>query len=135
VRGTNLPEWRGDHTQLEPALNYIAWLMDHDRKSTSLKSLQGRIWEEGYKRGALRGEVYPDVRCAFERWRRQGKTIAIFSSGSVLAQRLLFEASTQGDLTPFIRSYFDTTTGAKKEPQSYASIALSLDILPREVLF
>ena len=65
-------------------------LMDEDRKSTALKSLQGKIWEEGYRTGELKGEVYADVPQAFERWRAEGRTVAIFSSGSVLAQKLIF---------------------------------------------
>ena len=47
--------------ELASVAEYIEWLMDRDRKSTSLKSLQGRIWEEGYKRGELRGQVFDDV--------------------------------------------------------------------------
>jgi enolase-phosphatase E1 len=109
--------------------------MDRDRKSTGLKSLQGKIWEEGYRAGDLRGEVYPDVPPALERWRRQGTDIAIFSSGSVQAQRSLFGHTTAGDLTRFIRSYFDTTTGPKTAPESYLQIAAALDRPPSEVLF
>jgi enolase-phosphatase E1 len=114
---------------------YVHWLMDRDRKSTGLKSLQGKIWEEGYRTGPLRGEVYDDVPRAFARWRSQGRRIAIFSSGSVLAQKLLFSHSRAGDLTPFIDAYFDTTTGPKREAASYALIARALGLAPAEVLF
>ena len=109
--------------------------MDRDRKSTGLKSLQGKIWEEGYRTNDLRGEVYPDVPPALERWRRQGVDVAIFSSGSVQAQRSLFRNTTAGDLTRFIRAYFDTTIGPKREPGSYARIAAALERAPSEVLF
>jgi enolase-phosphatase E1 len=132
--GESPPPWRGDD-EVRSALDYVFWLMDRDRKSTALKSLQGRIWEEGYVSGELRGEVYPDVAQAFARWRRQGRGIAIFSSGSVLAQRLLFRYSTAGDLTPHIRAYFDTTTGPKREAESYRRIAAGLERAPAEVLF
>lgn len=114
---------------------YVHWLMDQDRKSTSLKSLQGKIWEAGYRSGELHGEVYDDVPRAFERWRSQGKAIAIFSSGSVLAQKLLFSTTPAGDLTEFIRAYFDTSTGAKREADSYRRIAVALGVEPNEVLF
>ena len=40
---------------------YARYLMDQDRKSTGLKTLQGLIWEHGYKSGELRGQVFPDV--------------------------------------------------------------------------
>jgi enolase-phosphatase E1 len=109
--------------------------MDQDRKSTGLKSLQGKIWEEGYRSGELKGEVYPDVLPALERWGKQGIDIAIFSSGSVQAQRSLFRNSVAGDLTRFIRAYFDTTTGPKREPESYARIAAALERSPGTVLF
>jgi enolase-phosphatase E1 len=116
---------------------YVYWLMDRDRKSTGLKALQGRIWEAGYKTGELKGkgEVYPDVRPALERWHAAGKTIAIFSSGSVQAQRNLFANTTAGDLSPFLSGYFDTTTGPKREAQSYRQIAAMLRQKPRDILF
>ena len=80
--------------------------MDRDRKSGPLKALQGRIWEEGYVTGALKGEVYADVRDAFRRWTASGRRIAIFSSGSVLAQQLLFGRSSAGDLIPVPQRLF-----------------------------
>jgi enolase-phosphatase E1 len=109
--------------------------MDRDRKSTALKSLQGGIWKGGYRSGALKSHVYPDVRPALERWRAQRRSVAIFSSGSVLAQRLLFENTQVGDLTPLIHGYFDTTTGAKGAADSYRRIAEALRVAPAAVLF
>jgi enolase-phosphatase E1 len=126
------PPWRDD---LAAVVAYVHWLMDRDRKSTGLKSLQGKIWEEGYRSGDLRGEVYPDVPPALERWHGHGIDIAIFSSGSVQAQRSLFTNTAAGDLTRFIRAYFDTTTGPKTAPHSYARIAAALERSPSEVLF
>jgi len=127
-----VPQWRDDAAAV---VAYVQWLMDRDRKSTGLKALQGKIWEEGYRSGELRGEVYPDVPPALERWSRQGIDIAIFSSGSVQAQRSLFRNTAAGDLTRFIRAYFDTTTGPKAQPESYARIAAALDRSPSEALF
>jgi enolase-phosphatase E1 len=126
------PAWRDDAAA---AGAYLAWLMDQDRKSTALKSIQGKIWEEGYRSGELRGEVYADVPAAFHRWRSQGIDLAIFSSGSVQAQRSLFRSSVAGDLSRFIRAYFDTTTGPKQEPESYVRIAAALERSPSDVLF
>jgi enolase-phosphatase E1 len=126
------PPWRDD---VDGVTDYAHWLMDRDRKSTGLKSLQGRIWEEGYRAGDLKGEVYPDVLPALERWRGQGIDIAIFSSGSVQAQQSLFRSTAAGDLTRFIRAYFDTTTGPKNVAQSYVRIAEALDHSPPELLF
>jgi len=131
-----LPDWNPLHDR-HSAEAYLYWLMDRDRKSTGLKSLQGRIWDEAYHSGELKGkaEVYADVRPAFVRWRRNGILIAIFSSGSVQAQRNLFANTTAGDLSPFLYDYFDTTTGPKRESQSYRLIAAALHQNPRDVLF
>jgi enolase-phosphatase E1 len=128
------PPWHEDR-KADSAVAYAHWLMDQDRKSTGLKSIQGKIWQAGYEAGELRGEVFPDVPSAFARWRGRNQTICIFSSGSVLAQRLLFSNSTEGDLTPFIWKYFDTTTGPKAEPESYRKIALACARSPEEILF
>lgn len=116
-------------------VQYLEWLMDSDRKSTALKAIQGRIWEKGYEEGTLQGVVYPDVPPALQRWTAEGKKIAIFSSGSVLAQKLIFGKSDHGDLTRFISGYFDTTTGPKRESHSYIKIAGALAFEPTDIAF
>jgi enolase-phosphatase E1 len=116
-------------------IDYVYWLMDRDRKSTGLKSLQGKIWEQGYREGELKAEVFPDVPPALQRWREAHLRVAIFSSGSVLAQKLLFAHTNAGDLTPLIDGYFDTTTGAKNDAESYRLIATQLELDPQRVLF
>jgi enolase-phosphatase E1 len=103
--------------------NYLHFLIKTDRKSTPLKSLQGKIWQSGYESGELVSEIYDDVPQAFERWKSEAKTIAIYSSGSVLAQKLLFKYTNHGDLTSFISGYFDTRVGHKREAESYRKIA------------
>ena len=128
-QGTNPPPWSAG------PLAYIHWLMDRDRKSTPLKAIQGRIWREGYLAGELLGQVFDDVGPAFERWRRQNKLICIYSSGSALAQKLLFGHTTAGDLTNYISRYFDTTIGHKVEADSYRRIADELQLAPAEIVF
>ena len=120
----------------ESVANYLKFLIDVDRKSTPLKSLQGKIWQTGYESGELQSEMFADVPAALERWKEQGIQTAIFSSGSVLAQKLIFKYSNFGDLSPFINDYFDTTTGgAKKETESYRRIAGKLGFEAGDVLF
>ena len=114
---------------------YVEWLIKLDRKSTGLKSLQGKIWRQGYEDGSLKSQVFADVAPAFERWRDRGLKISIFSSGSVLAQQLLFAHTEVGDLTPFIDSYFDTKVGKKGEAESYRKIAEAMKLEPHEILF
>lgn len=124
-----------DPASTKSVAKYLAFLIDEDRKSTPLKSIQGKIWKEGYESGELKSVVFEDVPRAFERWTNAGKTIAIFSSGSVLAQRLLFRYTDHGDLTQFISSYFDTNIGPKRDPKSYEAIATELGCAPEEILF
>src|SRR5262249_52340335 len=59
----------------------------------------------------------------------------IFSSGSVLAQQLLFRHSSAGDLASLLRWYFDTRVGAKVDPDSYRRIASSVGIAADAFLF
>jgi enolase-phosphatase E1 len=114
---------------------YARWLMRQDRKSPGLKLLQGLIWEGGYADGSLRGSVYPDVPPALSRWQQAGLAIAIYSSGSVLAQRLLFSTTAYGDLTRFVSTYFDTGVGPKREAVSYERIAAAMALPPAALLF
>lgn len=120
---------------IESIVAHVNLLIDLDRKSTGLKSLQGKIWHEGYASGTLRAQVYADVAPALARWRVAGLNVSIFSSGSVLAQQLLFAHTEAGDLTPFINHYFDTTIGKKGETESYRRIAETLSLSASEMLF
>jgi enolase-phosphatase E1 len=119
----------------EPLVEYIGWLMDQDRKSPGLKALQGLVWQEGFESGELHGQVYPDVPLAFERWRTQGLEIYIYSSGSVLAQQLLFGSTDGGDLRRYLNGYFDTGVGPKTSAASYRAIATAVQAAPATVLF
>lgn len=130
--GRRPPAW-GDFKGAASA--YARWLMDQDRKATPLKSLQGKVWAEGYRKGELTGQVYEDVPRALVRWTQAGKKVAIFSSGSVLAQKLIFAHTPFGDLTKYISAYFDTTTGPKGEAESYRRIAAVLQCEPGAMLF
>jgi len=130
-------EWSDtpDDERRTSVARYVRWLMDRDRKSPGLKELQGLIWEDGYRAGQLRGIVWDDVPVAMKRWREAGLRIAIYSSGSVRAQRLLFESTAQGDLTPMIAGFFDTRAGAKLAPDSYGRIAAALGVTPAGMCF
>jgi len=134
--GLEPPGWL-DNTEarLRSSVSYGQWLIARDSKCTPLKSLQGKIWQQGFASRELRGEVFPDVPIAFERWRRQKRTICIYSSGSVLAQQLLFRSTSSGDLTSYISAFFDTRVGAKIEGESYKKIAASFSYAPNQFLF
>jgi enolase-phosphatase E1 len=135
--GLHPPSWTEEpaEARLRSAAAYCQWLMARDSKCTPLKTLQGMIWQEGYATGDLHGEVYADVPPAFQRWRAQREKIFIYSSGSELAQRLLFSTVPSGDLTAHISGFFDTRIGAKAEPESYKRIAAAIEYKPAEILF
>jgi enolase-phosphatase E1 len=135
--GLDVPPWQDGSpgAVLASIVRYAGWLMDRDSKTGPLKQLQGLIWEDGYARGELIGEVFPDVPGAFRRWRDCDISLGIFSSGSVLAQQLLFRHSTAGDLTPMLHWYFDPTVGTKTHTDSYERIAREMGETPASVLF
>ena len=129
-----IPEGTGQDAR-EAAIANVLWQMDSDRKTTGLKSLQGKIWKQGYAEGDLKGHVYDDVTPALRAWSRGNVPVYIYSSGSVAAQKLLFAHSIEGDLTSLLHGYFDTTTGPKKVASSYTAIAEALALPVGDVLF
>lgn len=112
----------------------IRWI-DEDRKATPLKALQGMIWEDGYRSGQLRGPVYSDVAPALRDWAARGIQLAVYSSGSVAAQQLIFKYSDAGDLSGLFSAYFDTRIGHKREPAAYREIAAQLRAEPAALMF
>src|SRR3982751_3020874 len=101
----------------------VTRLMDSDAKTTGLKQLQGLIWQSGFQSGELKAHVCDDVPPALTAWKAAGKDVRIYSSGSVQAQKLFFSHTIAGNLLPCFRGHYDTTTGPKKEAESYRRIA------------
>ncbi|KFF61542.1 haloacid dehalogenase [Pectobacterium brasiliense] len=121
-----------DSETLITALNQF---MDEDRKSTALKQLQGIIWRAGYRNGDFQGHLYPEVATQLAAWQQQGLRLYVYSSGSVEAQQLLFGYSNAGDLRPLFSDYFDTRVGAKRETDSYRTIAQAIGLPAEQLLF
>jgi enolase-phosphatase E1 len=126
---------RGRDHAIAQGVDAVHRLMDQDSKTTGLKALQGQIWETGFQSGALRSELFSDVLPALQRWQAAGIELRIYSSGSILAQRLFFGHTTQGDLTPMFTAHYDTTIGPKKEPASYRRIAEDCKLSASDILF
>lgn len=120
-----------ENTAVETLLTWIR----SDRKHPALKELQGLIWRDGYENGQYKGHVYDDVPEALSKWQAQGLKMGIYSSGSVFAQKLLFQYSTHGDLTGFFSRYFDTGVGPKQSADSYWRIVEALNLPAEEILF
>ena len=112
----------------------LGWIAE-DRKATPLKALQGMVWQQGYLAGQLKGHVYPDAVEALQRWHRQGYELYVYSSGSIQAQKLIFGRSEAGDLSGLFRGYFDTTSGPKRDANSYRSIASAIGHPAQQILF
>ena len=110
------------------------WI-DQDRKHTALKALQGMLWREGYERGDFRGHIYGDAAQALRDWHDAGHRLAVFSSGSVGAQKLLFGHSEAGDLAQLFTAFFDTEIGHKRDADSYRLIADALHRRPTDIVF
>lgn len=110
------------------------WI-DQDRKHTALKGLQGRIWEDGYRNADFTAPVYPDAAARLQAWHAAGIPLAVYSSGSVPAQKLFFAHSDAGDLSPLFSAWFDTEVGHKRDAGSYRNIARELRAEPEAILF
>lgn len=113
---------------------FLLWI-EQDKKITPLKTLQGFIWQEGYQSGKLKSHVYVDAAEYLIQWKKQGLTLVIFSSGSILAQKLLFAHTEYGDLTTLFTDFFDTTTGPKNAAESYQKIAQDINVPAQNILF
>ena len=126
----------------EQLTEYVLALVRQDIKDPVLKQLQGHVWRNGYHNGSIKAPVYQDA----IKFISDGKNkIFIYSSGSVQAQKLLFEYvrdPSDGhktiNLMPSIENYFDIdTSGMKIESTSYDNIynAINIDTDKQRVLF
>ncbi|MEV0391269.1 acireductone synthase [Nonomuraea sp. NPDC050643] len=109
------------------AVKVLHGWMDGDVKATPLKTLQGRIWAEGFAAGELTAHFFPDVPPVLRAWHAAGHRLAVFSSGAVSSQRPWFAHAAEGDLSSLVTHWFDTVNaGPKREPASYERIAATL---------
>ena len=119
----------------EAVVPYLQGLIARDVKLTPLKDLQGLIWRAGYASGELVAPLFSDVPAALQRWHQAGLVLAVYSSGSVAAQQLLYGHSQAGDLRGLFSHWFDTRTGPKQQSSSYTAIALAMGSAAEQVLF
>jgi enolase-phosphatase E1 len=125
----------GQPLTVDESMTLLLDWMNDDKKVTPLKALQGMVWEHGYKNQGFYGHVYEDVPINFKKWNESGLPVYIYSSGSIKAQQLLFAYTHYGDLTTYLSGYFDTTTGNKREHESYQTIAENINKSPDSILF
>lgn len=126
----------GGQASLDDVVRALLDWHDDNAKHSPLKTLHGLIWEQGFLAGELSGVVYPDVPPALAEWQRRGIRCWIYSSGSVLAQRLWFSRSDHGDLRGYLAGHFDTLTGGpKRDPLSYHRITRAIGTQAGDTLF
>ena len=121
--------------EVEGLIQYLKHLISIDRKSTALKDLQGKIWEQGYRKGELKSELFPETAECLRQWHQQKITLSVYSSGSIHAQKLLYRHSSSGNLESLFSHWFDTHTGPKKSSESYVIIAKELKSSPKNIWF
>jgi enolase-phosphatase E1 len=115
--------------------SYLQLLISSDKKSTALKDIQGKIWREGYETGRIRSVLFKDATESLKRWHKKGLKLAIYSSGSIEAQHLLYKYTNEGSIEELFEHWFDTHIGHKKDETSYARIASTMNCEPRNILF
>ena len=125
----------GIEQNIESAIDQLIEWIDLDKKITPLKAIQGLIWQAGYQLGDFKGHLYQDAIDNLKAWQENGILLYVYSSGSVLAQKLLFGHTASGDLTPLFSGFFDTNIGGKKEADSYLNIAATIGLPADETLF
>ncbi|XP_044263789.1 enolase-phosphatase E1 [Tribolium madens] len=119
---------------LAAAVERVKALTQEDSSNKGLKTLQGLIYKDGYEKGELKAHVFDDVPEAFETWAKN-RRIAVYSTGSVDSQKLLFSNTVKGDLSAHISKYFDQSVGPKTEAESYKTIAKETGAKPEEIVF
>lgn len=113
----------------------VIGLMDADIKATGLKELQGMIWKSGFHSGKLVAHLFDDVAECIRAWKASGRDVRIYSSGSIAAQKLFFGHSIAGDLLDQFSGHYDTTSGSKREADSYRTISQEFDCEPSQIVF
>ena len=123
------------HINPELALSILKIWMDQNQNFNSLKKIQGLIFEQGFKSGDFKGHVFEDACEGFKKWKTLGIPLYLFAYDSMHSQKLLFQHSMHGNLTPLVKGYFDTNIGCKKLALSYRKISNELGCDPSKVLF
>lgn len=125
---------------LDAVVAVLTRWIDEDVKATPLKTIEGRIWAEGFAVGRLDAHFFADVAPALRRWSDDGVHLAVFSSGATSVQRPWFGAAADGDLTSIVTEFFDTVNaGPKQDAASYERIAATVgarwSTTPDQLLF
>ncbi|KAF2826251.1 2,3-diketo-5-methylthio-1-phosphopentane phosphatase [Ophiobolus disseminans] len=124
----------------ESLVAHVEDLTRRDIKAVYLKQLQGYLWTTGFGNGDLKTPLFDEVVPTLQQWKATGKTLAIFSSGSVQAQLQFFSYVQDGQSTKDIKhlfsAHYDTVNaGPKLEKSSYEKICSELGVNVSKVTF
>jgi enolase-phosphatase E1 len=119
----------------QPEAATLAHWMRQDVPAEPLRRLQGLLWAHGFAEGRLGDPLYPDVGPALRRWVAGGLRLFAYSASSTVMQRLLFAHAPAGNLAPLFAGFFDTRVGRKREPDSYARLAIAMNVPTAEVVY
>ena len=134
---TSVESWLNgdDASNQQTVIDAVVSMIDNDVKATGLKQLQGIIWKSGFHSGEMVAHLYDDTAPAIQRWKDSGLDLRIYSSGSIAAQKLFFGHSVAGDLLHLFSAHYDTTTGPKKEADSYRKIVADVGVDANRIVF
>jgi enolase-phosphatase E1 len=118
-----------------PAAATLAHWMAHGIPAPPLLRLQGLVWAHGFALGQLEGQLYPDVAPALRRWSAAGLRLFTYAAGSAVMQKVLLANAPDGNLAALFGGFFDTRVGRKREPDSYARLAIAMGVPTMEVLY
>jgi len=134
--GLEPPGWLDDaeEARLRSSAAYGQWLMARDSKCTPLKSLQGRIWQQGSLAGNCTAKFFPMCPSHSNDGGGQKKSLAPTRPGASSRSNSCFALRPPGDLTSYISVFFDTRVGARRRGK-LQKIAGSLSHAPHQFLF
>lgn len=105
--------------------------MDYETADPAVKAVQAVVYADLFADKKLHSHVFPDVdtffRFAGGPDMSKRTHIALYSTDSVAAQKLIMANTEYGDLNPFVTAYFDPAlVGTKLSPKSYMKICTLL---------
>lgn len=106
-----------------------------ERDSGPVAALCHLLWRDAYQAFELAGHVYDDAVATLQSWAEDHRSLFTYSVAPAEAQRLLFAYSEFGDISTLFSGFFDRRIGAKKNTDSYTTIAEALGEAPGALLF
>ncbi|GBL88809.1 Enolase-phosphatase E1 [Araneus ventricosus] len=80
-------------------------------------------------------DIYSDAVKALKIWSGESKLVYTYSTGSRATQVEYFKQTILGDVSNFIKGYFDTSIGSKLECEGFKFICSAAEVDPSEIVF